>query len=696
MAYQDLIGSVPADSPQYSISSTIHRIERIFFCISALSLFAWAELVGKDWLVSSVEPYPYVASTLTTLAAITALVALLAIRGQNEYSYFVLCIVGIALLWHECLEVGSFGSIFIILATVGIAALLMFSAKNKAKSPIGCAFIGTVASINIMISGLILFPSPIPHLSSNSWIGYGLGALRDQDAAYISESFRSVLIGEQGLIMPFILILMIASASILAAAVLLGDRAKLPNMSAHKKLAAMGMSTLFGLLTSSHGTSPFMTVTSTAGTWVLAFSITSIGIAAKSSYTHVATPKNIPTNRRLSKRLVFTAIGGGFGVILSIFFLYMYLLRALVIPFSNTTMPIQLMTYTPLSQISQPMQDATIAMEDGRFYHEGAFDWEAMHRALRIDVRDGKVEQGGSTITQQLAKNLFLSQDRTISRKLKEAAISLDLNALLSKRRILELYLNNIDYGMGCHGIVTAAAYYFHTTPAKLTLAQSAVLVGMVPNPPQPDPNFAKAGEAQYEDLSVLSQGEQTALGRIAYYFPGKYSEAQIDQAQDQPLDQLIYPYRDAIDRGAIDTIPAVWHGVGFYFFADPNEPTDINNVSPYLLPELAGFIEEAKRRYHLTGIDHLGVYNDRGMRQARVVLSAHAYGQAIDISGFRFADGSQLMVSDHDNSKLLSKLLAMEDLLKRHFDIVVDWKDDPLRHGTHFHCEVRGPRNEN
>lgn len=405
--------------------------------------------------------------------------------------------------------------------------------------------------------------------------------------------------------------------------------------------------------------------------------------------------KSHKSGSRCRRGMALVSTGAALAAMLGLF-VYLQVANSQIRRYTGIRVPVGLGKFTPISQISQSMQDATVAMEDGHFYNEGGFDWSAMGRAFRADIRDGGIEYGGSTITQQLAKNLFLTKDRTIVRKLKEAAYAYEMSRMLSKSRILELYLNTIDYGMGCHGITSASAYYFHTTPANLTLAQSALLVGMVPDPPQPDPSSVKFGEAQYENLYKLAQSEQKALGRIAYFFPDKYSEAQIAQAQDQPLDRVIYPYRDAIDRGAIDTIPGVWHGVGFYFFADPDAPTDINNVSPYLLPELAGFIEDAKRRYHLMGIDHLGVYNDRGMRQAHGELSAHAFGQAIDISGFRFADGSQLVVSDHENPKLLPKLLAMEDILKRHFDIVVDWKDDPVRHRTHFHCEVRGPRSDN
>jgi predicted double-glycine peptidase len=285
-----------------------------------------------------------------------------------------------------------------------------------------------------------------------------------------------------------------------------------------------------------------------------------------------------------------------------------------------------------------------------------------------------------------------LSKDRSIWRKIQEAAYTIELEHDLSKRRILEIYLNTIYYGYGNHGITAAARYYYHETPDKLTLAQSAVLVGLVPSPPKIVASN-DSGEPEYEDIQKLEDGESTAIGRIRFFFPETYSQPQADSALAIPLDRLLYPYKDAWDRGATDTIPGVWHNVGFYSYSDPDDPEDIPDVAPCLMPHLAAFIDEAHSRYELVGIDHLGVYNDRGMRQANAVLSAHAFGQAIDISGFRFADGSRLAVKDHADPNKRQKLLIMEALLKRHFDIVVDWNDDPLRHQTHFHCEVKGPR---
>jgi hypothetical protein len=235
---------------------------------------------------------------------------------------------------------------------------------------------------------------------------------------------------------------------------------------------------------------------------------------------------------------------------------------------------------------------------------------------------------------------------------------------------------------MGQHGVGAAAQYYFHKEPSQLTLAESAILVGMAPDPMHVRIDFGR-----------VSDGERTALGRMNFFFPRRYGSRETDYAESIPLDHLVYPDKDAWDRGATEQIPGTWHGVSFYFFVDPNSPNPIDRVAPCLKDRLASFLDDARLHYHVVGIDHLGCYNDRSMRQAAAMLSAHAFGQALDISAFRFADGTRATVTDHTTAKTARRLQPLETLLKRHFDVVVDWRDDPLRHQTHFHCEVRGPR---
>jgi monofunctional biosynthetic peptidoglycan transglycosylase len=134
-------------------------------------------------------------------------------------------------------------------------------------------------------------------------------------------------------------------------------------------------------------------------------------------------------------------------------------------------------------RISQHLKRAVVAAEDARFMSHGGFDWEEIQRALERNVREGEIVRGGSTITQQLAKNLFLSGERTWWRKAQEALIALMLESLMTKRRILELYLNVIEWGDGIFGAEAAARHHFGESAASLDPEQAARLAAMVPSP---------------------------------------------------------------------------------------------------------------------------------------------------------------------------------------------------------------------
>lgn len=134
-------------------------------------------------------------------------------------------------------------------------------------------------------------------------------------------------------------------------------------------------------------------------------------------------------------------------------------------------------------RISANLKRAVVAAEDAKFADHEGFDWEAMQKAWEKNQRRGKVVAGGSTISQQLAKNLFLSGSRTPWRKAQEAMITVMLETVMDKRRILEIYLNVIEWGDGVFGAEAAARHYFGTSAAALTPAQAARLAAMVPNP---------------------------------------------------------------------------------------------------------------------------------------------------------------------------------------------------------------------
>lgn len=134
-------------------------------------------------------------------------------------------------------------------------------------------------------------------------------------------------------------------------------------------------------------------------------------------------------------------------------------------------------------KISPNLKRAVIAAEDAKFVDHEGFDWKGIQKAYQKNLKKGHIVAGGSTISQQLAKNLFLSTKRTPWRKLEEAMITLMLENMMSKRRILEIYLNVIEWGNGVFGAEAAARHYYKTSASNLSANQAAKLAAMVPNP---------------------------------------------------------------------------------------------------------------------------------------------------------------------------------------------------------------------
>ena len=135
------------------------------------------------------------------------------------------------------------------------------------------------------------------------------------------------------------------------------------------------------------------------------------------------------------------------------------------------------------AKISTNLKRAVIASEDAKFLDHEGFDWEGIEKAYKKNLKKGKIVAGGSTISQQLAKNLFLSTKRTPWRKGEEALITVMLENILSKKRILEIYLNVIEWGNGVFGAEAAARHYYKTSAANLSSGQAAKLAAMIPNP---------------------------------------------------------------------------------------------------------------------------------------------------------------------------------------------------------------------
>ncbi len=141
-----------------------------------------------------------------------------------------------------------------------------------------------------------------------------------------------------------------------------------------------------------------------------------------------------------------------------------------------------------LTEIAPSLQHAVIVSEDASFYFHEGFDWEGIKEAALRNVESGRLARGGSTITQQLAKNLYLSSDKTLLRKANEALITYALERDLTKKRILELYLNVVEWGKGVYGAEAAARHHFGKHAADLSDEESALLAAVLPSPRTYDP----------------------------------------------------------------------------------------------------------------------------------------------------------------------------------------------------------------
>jgi monofunctional biosynthetic peptidoglycan transglycosylase len=137
----------------------------------------------------------------------------------------------------------------------------------------------------------------------------------------------------------------------------------------------------------------------------------------------------------------------------------------------------------PLSRISVQLQHAVIAAEDGRFYEHHGIDWLELRKVADRSVERGKLGRGASTITHQLVKNLFLTTSRSVLRKGAEFALAPAAELVLSKRRILELYLNVIEWGPGIYGAEAASRHYYGIPASRLSRQQACRLAAIIPNP---------------------------------------------------------------------------------------------------------------------------------------------------------------------------------------------------------------------
>jgi monofunctional biosynthetic peptidoglycan transglycosylase len=163
-------------------------------------------------------------------------------------------------------------------------------------------------------------------------------------------------------------------------------------------------------------------------------------------------------------------------------------------------------SWVPYERVATSLKRAVVVAEDAKFADHEGFDWEAIEKAREKNLKKGRIVAGGSTISQQLAKNLFLSGERSALRKGQEALITVMIEHVMDKRRILEIYLNVIEWGEGVFGAEAAARHYYGVAASALAPEQSARLAAMVPNPRFYDRN---------RNTAFLARHTQTILARM-------------------------------------------------------------------------------------------------------------------------------------------------------------------------------------
>jgi monofunctional biosynthetic peptidoglycan transglycosylase len=160
--------------------------------------------------------------------------------------------------------------------------------------------------------------------------------------------------------------------------------------------------------------------------------------------------------------------------------------------------------FVPLSRISPDLQHAVISAEDGRFYQHHGIDWKEVQVVVDQDLDEGRLGRGGSTITQQLVKNLFLTNSRSVVRKAIEFTLAPLAERILPKRRTLELYLNVIEWGAGIYGAEAAAHAWYNTTAARIDREQAARMAALLPSPLRRKP--ARMNQYSAEILRRMGQ----------------------------------------------------------------------------------------------------------------------------------------------------------------------------------------------
>src|SRR4029077_5629436 len=206
----------------------------------------------------------------------------------------------------------------------------------------------------------------------------------------------------------------------------------------------------------------------------------------------------------------------------------------------------------PLSQVSPNLVHALIAVEDQRFYEHHGFDTIRIISAALTNVRHRRAAQGGSTITQQLARQSFLTPDKTIHRKVQEIVLAARIERLYSKEQILELYLNKVYFGDGLYGVEAASRGYFGKHASELSVAEAALLAGLVKSPSSYAPTVSPERAKSRRNVVLTAMFENGAIDRPTLQAARQSSVALHDNLRDDDDPHGQY-FKEQVRRALVD-----------------------------------------------------------------------------------------------------------------------------------------------
>lgn len=227
--------------------------------------------------------------------------------------------------------------------------------------------------------------------------------------------------------------------------------------------------------------------------------------------------------------------------------------------------------YIPLSRISKYLLKTVVLTEDSSFYQHEGFDWESLEKVAKENLAKGEIKRGGSTISQQLAKNLFLNKDKTFTRKFFEFLITMKIEKSLNKREILERYLNVVEFGKKIYGVKAASQFYFQKSATDLSVVESAFLAALLPNPVKYSQSFYK------KELSPFMRSRIRKIIRDLY----QYERITLEEAHMATVE-----FRNFLNPNGVET--------GLAFDIEPDELVDIPDEGPEADPSSEiEFVEE-------------------------------------------------------------------------------------------------------